>query len=375
MRALETADDPTRLPLGDAPPRLSWVVLDETHRRDAGARGSRRPGGFPSTVAGLPVRGVADALEARRAGLAPDVVAVAGWLRAWADPQACTHPIEGLPGGGCPGRRSSWTGPGPTGPRAPARTSGRTCTASSRRASLIPDRAVGLAVADLGPPPPVVVIGRFGASDTGCTRDLRGCDEQLTIEAVVWSSGRSMAPGRQVAAGLVAPLDLVAASVTDPGVGPPDGVVRPLRVVLARASDLAALDPAAAAVLRPAGMRPATPVWYVRGLATDGTTISWAVVEPGTGRVLARGNRAADRGQARSSVGRVGHATAGDRQPHDPAQLPAQERRVLAPREQRLGRDRPGPGAVHDHEIRRPLPRGARARRPAAPRGSAPGPW
>ena len=149
---------------------------------------------------------------------------------------------------------------------------------------------MGLAVADLGPPPPVVVIGRFGASDTGCTRDLRGCDEQLTIEAVVWSSGRTMAPGRQVAAGLAAPLDLVAESLTDPGVGPPAGMVRPLRVVLARASDLAALDPAAPAVLRAAGARPATPVWYVRGLATDGATISWVVVEPGPGRVLARGN-------------------------------------------------------------------------------------
>ena len=70
--------------------------------------------------------------------------------------------------------------------------------------------------------------------------------------------------------------------------GPPAGVARLLRVVLARASDLAALDPAAATALRPAGTRPSTPVWYVRGLATDGAAISWAVVEPGTGKVLAR---------------------------------------------------------------------------------------
>jgi D-alanyl-D-alanine carboxypeptidase len=61
-----------------------------------------------------------------------------------------------------------------------------------------------------------------------------------------------------------------------------------LRVVLARVSDLAALDPAAATALRPTGMRPSTPVWYVRGLAADGAAISWAVVEPRTGRVLAR---------------------------------------------------------------------------------------
>ncbi len=65
-------------------------------------------------------------------------------------------------------------------------------------------------------------------------------------------------------------------------------MTRLLRVVLARASDLAALDPAAASVLRPAALGPSAPVWYVRGLTADGPAISWAVVEPGTGRVLAR---------------------------------------------------------------------------------------
>ncbi len=153
---------------------------------------------------------------------------------------------------------------------------------------LIPDRAVGLAVADLGPPPPVVVLGRFGASDAGCNRDPRDCAEPFTIEAVVWSSGRNLAPGRQVATGLVAPVDLVTASLTEPGTGPPLDVARLVRVVLARAADLAALDPAAAVALRPAGIGSSTPVWYVRGLAADGPAISWAVVEPGTGRVLAR---------------------------------------------------------------------------------------
>ena len=219
VRALEKADDPTRLPMGDDPPRLSWVVLDETTGATLARGGTADPGGFPSTVAGLPVRGVADALEAHRAGLAPDVVAVAGWLRAWADPEACTHPIEGLPGGGCPRAALLVDGPWTDRPTSSSSDVGPHLHGVVPPGVMIPDRAVGLAVADLGPPPPVVVIGRFGASDTGCTRDLRGCDEQLTIEAVVWSSGRSMATGRQVAAGLVAPLDLVAASVTEPGVG------------------------------------------------------------------------------------------------------------------------------------------------------------
>ncbi len=284
VRALETGYDPTRFALGYAPPRLSWAVIDETSGVTLARGPAADPGVFPSTAAGLPVLGVADALEARRAGLAPGVIAVAGWLRAWADPRACTQPIAGLPGGGCPRAAllvdGPWTDP-------PSR-SGPEVAGTVPPGVLIPDRAVGLAVADLGPPPPVVALGRFGPSDAGCKRDLRECDEPFTIEAVVWSSGRNLAPGRQVAAGLVAPIDLVAASVTDPGAGPPAGVARLLRVVLARATDLAALDPAAAEALRPAGLVPSTPVWYVRCLTTDGAAISWAVVEPGTGQVLAR---------------------------------------------------------------------------------------
>ena len=102
VRALETGYDPTRYPLGYAPPRLSWAVIDETTGVTLARGPAADPGVFPSTVAGLPVLGVADALEARRAGLATGVIAVAGWLRAWADPRACTQPIAGLPGGGCP---------------------------------------------------------------------------------------------------------------------------------------------------------------------------------------------------------------------------------------------------------------------------------
>jgi hypothetical protein len=288
VRGLETGYDPTRYPLGHAPPRLSWAVVDETTGATLARGPVWGPAAFPASVSGLPVLGVAEAVEARRAGLAPDVVAVAGWLRAWADPRACTNPIDGLPGGGCP--RAAMLVGGPWTDRASSSSSdvGPRLNSIVPPGVLIPDRAVGLAVVDSGPPPPVVVLGRFGASDAGCNRDPRECTEPFTIEAVAWSSGRNLAPGRQVAAGLVVPVDLVAASATDPGVGPPVGVTRLLRVVLARASDLAALDPAAALALHPAGMRPSAPVWYVRGLAAESSAISWAVVEPGTGRVLAR---------------------------------------------------------------------------------------
>jgi hypothetical protein len=288
VRALETGYDPTRYPLGYAPPRLSWAVIDETTGATLARGPAADPGVFPSTVAGLPVLGVAEALEARRAGLTTGVVAMAGWLRAWADPRACTQPIAGLPGGGCP--RAALLVDGPWADPTPRSDSdlGPHVAGIVPPGVLIPDRAVGLAVADLGPPPPVVVLGRFGASDAGCNRDPRDCAEPFTIEAVVWSSGRNLAPGRQVATGLVAPVDPVTASLTEPGTGLPLDVARLVRVVLARAADLAALDPAAAVALRPAGIGSSTPVWYVRGLAADGPAISWAVVEPGTGRVLAR---------------------------------------------------------------------------------------
>ena len=137
-RALVTASDPTRLALGDAAPRLSWVVLDESTGATLARGGAADPGGFPSTVAGLPVRGVADALEARRAA-GPST-----WSRAPAGsaPGRTRRPAptrsRGSPAAAAPGRRSSWTAPGRTAPRAPVRTSGRTCTASSRRASRSP---------------------------------------------------------------------------------------------------------------------------------------------------------------------------------------------------------------------------------------------
>jgi hypothetical protein len=175
VRALETGYDPTRYPLGYAPPRLSWAVLDETTGATLARGPAADPGGFPSTVAGLPVFGVADALEAHRAGLGPDVVAVAGWLRAWADPQDCTQPIAGLPGGGCPRNALLGSEPWTDSPSGTVPVVGAHVAGVVPPGVLIPDRAVGLSVAGLGPPPPVVVIGRFGASDAGCNRDPRDC--------------------------------------------------------------------------------------------------------------------------------------------------------------------------------------------------------
>ena len=197
VRALETGYDPTRYPLGYAPPRLSWAVIDETTGATLARGPAADPGVFPSTVAGLPVLGVAEALEARRAGLATGVVAVAGWLRAWADPRACTQPIAGLPGGGCP--RAALLVDGPWSDPTPRSGSdlGPHVAGTVPPGVLIPDRAVGLAVADLGPPPPVVVLGRFGASDAGCNRDPRDCAEPFMIEAVVPSTGRNLALERQ----------------------------------------------------------------------------------------------------------------------------------------------------------------------------------
>jgi hypothetical protein len=81
VRALEVAYDPSRYGLSKAPPRLSWVVLDETTGETL-VRGAEDPAGLPREVAGLPARDVGAAPRARAATPAGTVTAVAGWFRA-----------------------------------------------------------------------------------------------------------------------------------------------------------------------------------------------------------------------------------------------------------------------------------------------------
>jgi hypothetical protein len=140
----------------------------------------------------------------------------------------------------------------------------------------IPDRAVGLPSLGLGPPPPVVAIGRLASPGV------------LVVEAIVWASGRAVASGRLVAAGTaVSPEDplLVQPGAVREALG---GAGLVLRMVLAPGDALEALDPQAAAGLGSAPLEAGATVWYLRGLDQVSGTVRWAVVEPGTGRVLAR---------------------------------------------------------------------------------------
>lgn len=87
VRSLETVYGPARIPAGDYPPRMRWVVLDETTGTAivtgvvAGADGSgdgpAAAPAFPAAIAGRPVLGVAASLADRPAS-AGAIVAVAG---------------------------------------------------------------------------------------------------------------------------------------------------------------------------------------------------------------------------------------------------------------------------------------------------------
>jgi len=285
VRGLETAYDADHYPLDRAPPRLSWVVLDEATGvllargiDDAALGGVAASNGFafPASVGGLPVRDVAAAQEARATPPGGGVTAVAGWFRAWADPGTCPRPIEGLPGGGCPRTGLLVAGPWSDTVGSTGEGSGPVIHVDVPPGVAIPDSAVGLPLDGLVPPPPVVVLGRFDAAGS------------LTVEAVLWASGQPITPGRQVATGTAAAANDPLARGVDGARTILAGAGVMLRMVLAPSAALPMIDPVAAAAVSAGHVRRSVALWYLRGLGDTGT-IRWAVVEPGTGRVLARG--------------------------------------------------------------------------------------
>jgi len=297
------------LPARSAAPAVALVASP----RPSGATPASSPGGlqdpailraagdsFPAEVANLPVQHVSAVLDAQRAGRGPALVAIAGYLRAWADPQACTRPVPGLPGGGCERQallaETSWPDSGSElvsgiGPH---------LHASVPPGVVIPDTAVGLVSDRPGPPPPVVVIGRFDAPGTAGV-GVPGVEPPFTIERVAWASGLQESIGRQVEAGLaVAPGDPTRAgpgSAALRAIGP---VSMLLRIVLVRRDALASVDPAAAraAASHEAGIGQ---LWYIRALAVAGNpgpgqpdgrsapVVRWAVVAARTGVVIGHG--------------------------------------------------------------------------------------
>jgi hypothetical protein len=261
---------------------------------------------FPAAVANLSVTQIPALLQARRDGRDKPVVAVAGYLRAWADPQLCTDPVPGLPGVGCVRTAIladvSWSNPG----SGVFSGMGPHLHGVIPPGVAIPDTAVGLAPRDGEPPPPVVVIGHFAAGPTACPGDDPACEEPFTIERVVWASGQRLTLGRQVEDQLAAsgnePMVVDPAVTASRALGP---VTTLLRMVLVEPAALANVDAVAAAEAPAATARTRDPVWYVRGLdvpydpltgPTYGRTapvIRWAVIDQASGTVLASGEASA----------------------------------------------------------------------------------
>ena len=193
--------------------------------------------------------------------------AIAGYLRAWADPRLCRNPVPGLPGDGCERTailaELSWTNHGSEvfSPMSPH------LHGVIPPGVAVPDTAIGLGPTDTDPPPPVVVIGHFASRDSACRGNDPACEETFTIERVVWASGQRLALGRLVASPLVA--STTDSQATDPG-ATADRAIGPLttllRVVLLAPRELANVDASAAAAVRAARTRTPGPVWYVRGL-------------------------------------------------------------------------------------------------------------
>ncbi len=262
---------------------------------------------FPREVASLPVRTVSSTLAAFHAGGSP-VVAVAGYLLAWPDDGTCLPNAAGLPGGACDRvsvlGETTWSkygggGFAGIGPHLHARIPpGIELPAGAE----IPAPAPGAIPApeDGASPIPVVVIGRFGDSPPGCNEELNGCVDPFTIERFAWASGSAITLAPAAEAGLTPdaadPVVAALQQTTSAALGPNTAL---LQVVLLRPGSLVAVDPAAAAAI---GEGRSRPVWYVRGLDVSGdplpdpahpqgpAQIRWAVLDPGSGAVIAAGS-------------------------------------------------------------------------------------
>jgi len=284
--------------VGSAAPASPSGLRSQGPPAAVAAHGAGGDSAFPAAVANLRVSDVPGVLRARREGRGQAVVAIAGFLRAWADPSQCRNPVPGLPGGGCERTailaEVSWSNPGSEvfsgiGPH---------IHAVIPAGVVIPDTAVGPAVTDINPPP-VVAIGHFAPGPSACPGDDPACEETFTIERVAWASGQRLALGRQVATPLVAsgtdPMVTDPALTTGRAIGP---LTTLLRTVLVEPRELASVDAVAATAVRSVGTR--GPVWYVRGLdvpydplldppyGRKAAAIRWAVLSL-RGKVIASG--------------------------------------------------------------------------------------
>jgi hypothetical protein len=186
-----------------------------------------------------------------------------GYLRVALITDGCS-PGTGLPGADCPRRvvlaetAGANTGAGGFG------GFGSHIHATVLPGVLLPGDAGGPAAGD-GTPQLVAIIGRFGASNAGCTGDLRGCQDPFVIERVAWSGGASVALEPGVENGLAPdPADPMVAGTSETAGTALGPVTDLLNVLLVRPAGLSLVDPAAAVALAAEGFTEAA--WYVRGV-------------------------------------------------------------------------------------------------------------
>lgn len=270
-----------------------------------GDSASTRPadlaGAPPATVASIRVRSVSATLETWRAGDGAAIVAVAGYLRGGGNAMTCGVETV-LPGSAC--ARPVVIAETPVSSSSGAGSSGRGAQihAVVPPGVLLPGDPGGPTANAGGSYPFVVVIGRFGASDAGCTGDLRGCEDPFTVERIAWADGESVAivPGAQasLAASASDPVVVDTPRATRAALGPTTALLR----VLLLGAGLEAVDPTAAGAIAEWSASPAAgAVWYLRVLDVPASPlpgpfrglrtpqIRWAVVSRRTGALIASG--------------------------------------------------------------------------------------
>jgi hypothetical protein len=252
--------------------------------------------GVPETLAGLRVRSVSATLDGRGAIGGPSVVAVAGHLRSGRDPASACAVDAGLPGASC-AREIVIAASGD------AAQGGATFGGIGAHIHAVVPPGV-LLPGDAGGPRtgPGGGFGRFGASDAGCTADMRGCVDPFTVERVAWVDGLVApllpAAERSIALPPTDPMITDTPQATLSALGPTTTLLRALLLV----DGLETVDPAAALAVRDWARAPdAGAVWYLRALDVPAgppagpfkglrhPQVRWAVVSERTRRVIAAG--------------------------------------------------------------------------------------
>lgn len=269
-------------------PAPAVAVVDASPSPDAPP--ARMDPVFPAVIGGLQVHGVPWTLEARSRGLARGVIAIGGYLGENSIPAGCSGGRLGIFGPFCERTAILAEVPWEGGPRLETDLPPYHLHPQIPVGVRVPYQASLIAGPLDDPSPAVVVIARFDdPRATPCVPQGRHCGQELVIERVAWVEGR----------------DFPAVPTIDPALGTAASTGADRRDEAATARDAMTSDgyelltaymlPAMLSQFHPEaaeGLAPDHAVWYVRGLhrAGDPSLIDWLVMDPGTGRIVARGS-------------------------------------------------------------------------------------